>query len=137
MYPSSFIPDPLDMWRKAIAELEARGNALSSRAMSTAEAATALHQIVKLSLGMQATFEKVLGMYLKQLNLPSRREVVQLAETLQRLEDKLDQLLAAQDGHGADTRTRPARTRKPPASGEPAQSPEPRKRRGRAPRAGT
>lgn len=107
------IPDPLQMWRKAIASLEASGNALANRAMGSDEFSSALHQMANLSLGMQQTFEKVLGTYLKRANLPSRAEVAELAQALQRIEGKLDRLLPAEAR--PDTATRPARTRVPPA----------------------
>ena len=108
----SLIPDPPQMWRKAIAKLEARGNALANRAMDSNEFSSALHHMANLSLGMQQTFEKVLGTYLKKANLPSRTEVAELAEALQRIESKLDRLLPAEAR--PDTATKPARTRVPP-----------------------
>jgi hypothetical protein len=116
------IPDPLQMWRKAIAKLEAGGNALANRAMDSSEFSSALHQMANLSLGMQQTFEKVLGTYLKRANLPSRAEVAELAQTLQRIESKLDRLLPVEVR--PDQATKPARTRVPPDR-PPAQSVEP------------
>jgi hypothetical protein len=108
---NSLIPDPLQMWRKAIAKLEAGGNALANRAMDSNEFSSALNQMANLSLGMQQTFEKVLGTYLKKANLPSRAEIVELAQALQRIESKLDRLLPTEVT--ADQRPRPARTRVP------------------------
>jgi hypothetical protein len=99
------------MWRKAIAKLESGGNALANRAMDSNEFSSALHQMANLSLGMQQTFEKVLGTYLKKANLPSRAEIVELAQTLQRIESKLDRLLPTEPT--PDPRPRPARTRVP------------------------
>ncbi len=106
------IPDPLQMWRKAIAKLEASGNALANRAMDSSEFSSALHHMANLSLGMQQTFEKVLGTYLKRANLPSRTEVAELAQMLQRIEEKLDRLLPVEVR--PDKVTKPARTRVPP-----------------------
>jgi SMC interacting uncharacterized protein involved in chromosome segregation len=126
MGPSSLIPDPLQMWRKAIAELESRGNEFAGRAMNNAEAASALQQMANLSLAMQQTFEKVFSVYLRQLNLPSRREVVELAERLQRIEGKVDQLLP--EARRQPNEPRPARTRKPPSRTEEPKAPA---RRGR------
>jgi len=108
---NSLIPDPLQMWRKAIAKLESGGNALANRAMDSSEFSSALHQMANLSLGMQQTFEKVLGTYLKKANLPSRAEIVELAQALQRIESKLDRLLPTEPA--PDQRPRPARTRVP------------------------
>ena len=108
----SLLPDPLQMWRKAVATLEGRGNSLANTAMSSGEFASALHQVANVSLGMQQTFEKVLGVYLKNLNLPSRQEIAELAAALQRVEAKLDQLITAEARE--PTGPRPARTRRAP-----------------------
>ena len=109
---TSPIPDPLQLLRKAVARLEAGGNALANRAMDSGEFSGALHQMVSLSLGMQKTVEKVIGNYLKKANLPSRVEVAELAQTLHRIEGKLDRLLPAEERPVA--LPRPARTRLPP-----------------------
>lgn len=109
---TSLLPDPLQTLRKAITKLEAGGNALANRAMDSSEFSHALHQMATLSLGMQQTFEKVLGTFLKRVNLPSRAEIVELAEALRRIESKLDRLLPAEVPR--DPPSRPARTRLPP-----------------------
>lgn len=106
------IPDPLQLWRKAIAKLEAGGNSLANRTMDSSEFSSALHHMANLSLGMQKTFEKVLGTYLKRANLPSRTEVAALAQRLHGIEDKLDRLLPAEVR--PNKVAKPARTRVPP-----------------------
>ncbi len=116
------IPDPLQMWRKAISKLEASGNALANRAMDSSEFSSALHHMANLSLGMQQSFEKVLGTYLKRANLPSRAEVAELAQMLRSIEDKLDRLLPVEVR--PDQATKPSRTRVPPDR-PPAPSVEP------------
>jgi len=119
---SSLIRDPLQMWRKAISTLEGSGNSLANTAMKSGELASALHQVANLSLGMQQTFEKVLGVYLKKVNLPSRKEITELAATLQRVEAKLDQLITTETR--APTGSRPARTRRPVEAVRPAVAPK-------------
>jgi hypothetical protein len=118
---SSLIPDPLKMWRNAISTLESGGNKLANNAMGSGEFASALHQVANASLGMQQTFEKVLGFYLKRLNLPSRKEFNELATVVHRIEAKLDQVLTTEAR--APTGARPARTRRPAAPA--AQTPAP------------
>ena len=108
---TSLLPDPLQTLRKAITKLETGGNALANRAMDSSEFSHALHQLTTLSLGMQQTFEKVLGTYLKKANLPSRAEIVELSQALQRIESKLDRLLPTEPTPAP--RPRPARTRVP------------------------
>jgi hypothetical protein len=104
-------PDPLEMWRKAISTLEGSGNSLANKAMESGEFAGALHQVATLSLGMQQAFEKAIGVYLKQLNLPSRKDITELAATLERVEAKLDELISA--GTRESGEPRPPRTRRP------------------------
>jgi hypothetical protein len=108
---NSPIPDPLQMWRKAITKLEAGGNALANRAMDSSEFSSALHQMANVTLGMQRNLEKVIGACLKKANLPSRAEVVALGEALQRVEGKLDRLLPVEANKSISTR--PTRTRVP------------------------
>ncbi len=103
--------DPFDMWRQALTKLEGGVNALSNRSMNSDEFTQALHQFSTVALGMQHVFEKALGAYFKTINLPSRKDVTELATALQRIEDKLDQLVPAPQPSGP----RPARTRRPPS----------------------
>jgi hypothetical protein len=93
----SLIPDPLQMWREA--------------------------QLSTVSGGLQHAFEKAISAYLAKVNLPSRKDVSELAAALQRIEDKLDRLLPASAAMPA--LPRPARTRRPPpdeASAAPAKA---------------
>jgi hypothetical protein len=117
---SSLFPDPLQMWREAVAQLENDVNSLATGSTKSQEVMRSLHQFSVVSLGMQRMFEKVVGGYLRRANLPSRKEVAELAEALRRIEDKLDRLLPAQESPGVAT-PRPARTRQPPSVVAPAQ----------------
>lgn len=104
--------DPFDMWRQAFTKLEEGMNSLGTRSLRSDEAGKALLEISKVSMQMQHVMEKALGRYFKAINLPSRREIIELGETLRRIEDRLDQLLPAPQP--AITK-RPARTRRPAA----------------------
>lgn len=107
--------DPLHFWRKALGELESSGNTLSNQVLRTPEGAAALNQITQVYVGLQGVMEKALAAYLKGANLPSRAEVLELAERLQRIEDKVDALHGASPAQRA-SEPRPARTRKPPSA---------------------
>ncbi len=108
---TSLIPDPMQLWRDALTRLEGEVNAAATGGLKSQEVMRALHQFNSVSLGMQQMFEKAIDAYLRRANLPSRKEVVELAESLRRIEDKLDRLLP---GDGASGAARPARTRRPP-----------------------
>jgi len=132
---SSLFPDPLKLWRDAVTKLENDVNSLATGSLRSREVVRSLHQFSTLSQGMQQMLDKVIDGHLRRANLPSRREVAVLAESLQRIEDKLDRLLPA------DTAApRPARTRRPPsaapvqeiaATAAPAKTPRRPARRGK------
>ena len=119
---SSPIPDPLQMWREALTKLESTVNSLVTGGMDSQEVMRSVHQLSTVSLGLQQAFEKAISSYLAKVNLPSRKDVSELAAALRRIEDKVDRLLPA--GAAAPTLPRPARTRRPPdeASAKPAKA---------------
>jgi hypothetical protein len=106
---SSFLGDPLQLWREAVTRLEKDVNSLATGSLGTQEVARSLHQFSTVSLGMQQMLEKLIDKYLQKANLPSRKEVGELADSLRRIEEKLDRLLPAEAAA-----PRPARTRRPP-----------------------
>jgi hypothetical protein len=109
---SSPFPDPLQMWRDAVTKLESDVNALATGSAKSQEVVRTLHQLSGVSLGMEQVLEKVIGGYLRRANLPSRREVLELAESLRRIEDKLDRVLPPE----STPVPRPPRTRRPSAA---------------------
>jgi uncharacterized membrane protein YccC len=114
---TSLLPDPFQMWRDALTKLEGNVNSLVTGQMNSQELMRSVHQLSTVSLGLQQAFEKAIGSYLARVNLPSRKDVRDLAAALQRVEDKLDRLLPASDAPAAP---RPPRTRRPPPPEEPA-----------------
>ena len=114
---TSFLVDPLQMWRDAVTKLESEVNSLATGSTKYDEVVRALHQFSSVSLGMEQVLEKVIGGYLRRANLPSRKEVLELAESLRRIEDKLDRLLPAD----STPAPRPPRTRRP-SSAAPAEA---------------
>lgn len=111
----SFLPDPLELLRQAVNRLEGRANALAGRGMEIDQVVKTLHQLSSLTLVLRQAMELALDNFYKRLNLPTGREFAEMTSTLQRLEDKLDSLLAAQAAPRAASR--PSRTRKPAAEG--------------------
>ena len=112
---TSPFPDPFQLWREALSKLEGNVNSLRHRQHGlAARLMRSVHQLSALSLGMQQAFEKAIGAYLAKVNLPSRKDVTELAAALQRIEDKLDRLLPA-TAAAAPALPRPARTRRRPA----------------------
>ena len=112
---SSLFPDPLQLWRDALNKLETEANSLATGSMNSQQVVRSLHDFTPASMGMQQMFEKVVGAYLRKANLPSRKEVAELAEALQRIEEKLDRLMPADAAAGLPA-ARPVRTRRPPGA---------------------
>ena len=108
----SFLPDPLELLRLAVNRLEGRANTLAGRGMEIDALMKTLHQVSGLSVALRQAVELAIENAYKRLNLPSSREFAELKATLQRLEDKLDSLLAMQPAAAAPC---PPRTRKPAA----------------------
>jgi hypothetical protein len=120
----SFLPDPLELLRQAVNRLEGRANTLAGRGMEIDQVMKALHQVSGLSLALRQAVEMAMEGAYKRLNLPTGREFAEMKATLQRLEDKLDSLLAAQPAVAA---LRPSRTRKPAVEPPAAKLAKPRK----------
>jgi len=112
---SSFLVDPLQLWRDAVTKLEGEVNSLATGSTKNEQIVSALHQFSSVTLGMEQLLEKVIGGYLRRANLPSRKEVLELAESLRRIEDKVDRLLPAEAVFAAGP-PRPPRTRQPTAA---------------------
>ena len=112
---SSFLVDPLQLWRDAVTKLEGEVNSLATGSTKNRQIVSALHQFSSVTLGMEQVLEKVIGGYLRRANLPSRKEVLELAE-----------VVAAHRGQGrppvaggaviAAGPPRPPRTRQPTAA---------------------
>ena len=120
----SFLPDPLELLRLAVDRLEGRGPTRTGRGMEIDQLMKTVQQMSGLSLALRQALEMAMEGAYKRLNLPSSREFAEMRATLQRLEDKLDSLLAAQPTVAA---LRPSRTRKPVAEPPAAKTAKPRK----------
>ena len=101
-------PDPLQLWREAVNRLEADANALGTDSLKSPELLRSLQRASAASAGMQQAYAKMAETYLQRANLPSRKQVAELAQALERIEQKLDRLLPPDP-----TVPRPARTRRP------------------------
>jgi hypothetical protein len=118
---AALFPDPLQLWRDALTRFETDFNTLANNSTKSQELVRSLHELSNASLTIQKLIEKGIYAYLRQVNLPSRKEILELAASLQRIEDKLDRLLPA-DAIGG-SRPRPARTRQPPVAQAPGVAP--------------
>ena len=120
--------DPVALWQTIIGEMEKGFNAFANQAMTSPEFSKAMNQAGGVTAGAQKQFSELMEKYLLSMNLPSRAQMVGMAERLQSIEGQineikamLQQMSAASGGTSGYAGTpRPPRTKRPPAppSGE-------------------
>jgi hypothetical protein len=120
--------DPAVLWQTMIGEMEKGFNAFANQAMASPEFSKVVNQVGGVTAGAQKQLGDLMEKYLVSMNLPSRAQMVSMAERLQSIEGQLNEIKAMlhqahnDPGGSADGYTgapRPPRTRRPPsASGE-------------------
>ena len=117
--------DPAEVWRTMIGEMEKGFNSFANQAMTSPEFSKVMNQVGGVSTGAQKQLGELMEKYLLAMNLPSRAQMVGMAERIQAIEGQLNEIKAllhqvhhnslAQDcGYGA---LRPPRTKRPPSEG--------------------
>ena len=115
-------PDVLQLWRQWLTESERQFNTLSNDAMGSDTFARAVGGFMETYAGLQRVMTEGMQRYLTFMNMPSRSDVVGLAETLRSIEDRLARIeetlqiaAAAVDAgvRGAAPVSEPPRTRRP------------------------
>jgi hypothetical protein len=130
-------PDPMALWRDMLSQWETNVNALANKTMASDEFSSSMHGSMGGMLKLQDTMKQFMATYLANANLPSRAEVLAIAERIGGLEARLDRMTALLEriaaapprgDAGATTSTaaiadapatappspRPPRTKKPP-----------------------
>jgi SMC interacting uncharacterized protein involved in chromosome segregation len=119
--------DPTVVWQTMIGELEKGFNSFANQAMGTPEFSRLMNQAGGVAAGAQKQFGELMEKYLVSMNLPSRAQLVGMAERLQSIEGQLNEIKAllgemnrsagnAESPAGA--KPRPPRTKRPPAEKE-------------------
>jgi hypothetical protein len=120
--------DPAVVWQTMIAEMEKGFNAFANRAMESPEFSKVMNQAGGVAAGAQKQLGELMEKYLVSMNLPSRAQLVGMAERLQSIEGQLNEIKVmlnqmnrdAGAGEGGYAATpRPPRTKRPPSEGEP------------------
>ncbi len=112
--------DPVAMWQKMIGEMEKGFNAFANQAMSSPEFSKAMNQAGGASAGAQKQFGDFMEKYLLNMNLPSRAQMIGMAERLQNIESQLNeikvmlqQMNAGNAASAYSVAPRPPRTKRP------------------------
>jgi hypothetical protein len=120
--------DPVALWQQMIGEMEKGFNAFATQTMTSPEFSKAMNQAGGVTAGAQKQLGDMMEKYLVGMNLPSRAQMIGMAERLQSIEAQLGEIKAllremnasgAPQGGIADA-PRPPRTKRPPGppSGE-------------------
>ncbi len=114
--------DPVAIWQTMIGEMEKGFNAFANQAMTSPEFSRAVNQAGGVAAGAQKQLGDLMEKYLVSMNLPSRAQMVGMAERLQSIEGQLNEIKALlHQVHGASSANpvspKPPRTRRPPAAG--------------------
>jgi hypothetical protein len=116
--------DPVAIWQNMIGEMEKGFNAFANQAMTSPEFSKVVNQVGGVSAGAQKQLGDLMEKYLVSMNLPSRAQMVSMAERLQGIEGQLNEikaLLHQVHGNsgtpGSPSAPKPPRTRRPPSAG--------------------
>ena len=118
--------DPVAIWQNMLGEMEKGFNSFANQAMASPEFSKVVNQVGGVSAGVQKQLGDLMEKYLVGMNLPSRAQMVSMAERLQSIEGQLNEIKAllyqAQQSSGAPAggpaaAPRPPRTKRPPSVG--------------------
>ena len=118
--------DPVAVWQNMIGEMEKGFNSFTNQAMASPEFSKVVNQVGGVTVGTQKQLGELMEKYLVSMNLPSRAQMVGMAERLQSIEGQLNEIKAllhqlhsssgtTEDGFAGTPR--PPRTRRPPSAG--------------------
>src|SRR5262245_56374215 len=117
--------DPVAMWQNMIGEMEKGFNSFANQAMSSPEFSKVMNQAGGVAAGAQKQLGELMEKYLVSMNLPSRAQMVGMAERLQSIEGQLNEIKAmltqmskasGVPAGGASGAPMPPRTRRPPSA---------------------
>jgi hypothetical protein len=120
--------DPAVIWQTMLGEMEKGFNSFANQAMTSPEFSKVMNQVGGVSAGAQKQLGELMEKYLLAMNLPSRAQMVGMAERLQSIEGQLNEIKAMLTqmnkasgvATGGPSAQMPPRTKRPPpAEGEP------------------
>jgi predicted RNA-binding protein with EMAP domain len=116
-------PDPAAAFRDLVSQWEKGINEFAGRTMNSDEFSQAMNKATTASTTMQQQLGELIGRYLMTLNLPSRSEMMNIAERLQAIETSLHRVSTQLDkltgaSAGGPSGGSPPRTKRPPPAGQ-------------------
>ena len=125
---SEKINDPVALWQKMLGEMEKGFNSLANDALASPQFSKAMNQAGGVTAGTHKQLGELMEKYFISMNMPSRSQMVGIAERLQTIEGQLSdiklllQRMQTQAGAARPMTApaRPPRTRKPPTASPPS-----------------
>ena len=117
--------DPVALWQTMIGEMEKGFNAFANQAMASPQFSKVVNQVGGATAGAQRQLGDLMEKYLVSMNMPSRAQMVGMAERLATIEAQLNEIKAlvlqmqgnsAAPSNAAPATPRPPRTKQPPPS---------------------
>ena len=117
--------DPVALWQNMIAEMEKGFNAFANQAMASPQFSKVVNQVGGATAGAQKQLSEIMEKYLLTMNLPSRSQMIGMAERLQSIEGQLGEIkvmlhqmqgAAASAPGGSPQVPKPPRTKRPPSA---------------------
>ena len=118
--------DPVALWQNMIGEMEKGFNAFANQAMASPQFSKAVNQMGGATAGAQKQLGELMEKYLVAMNMPSRAQMIGMAERLQSIEGQLNEIRAMLqqmqrasgiNDDGSSGAPRPPRTKRPPSPG--------------------
>ena len=115
-------PDPAATFRELVTTWERNVNSFANQVMGTESFSRLMQEAQRMQLALQQATSEAMGRRLAAMNMPTREDIIRLAEKLSDVERRLMRIEASLDGKGNDvpaSEVAPAsarpRTRQPPA----------------------
>ena len=112
------IPNPLNQsFSEMVTEWERNFDAFANQVMGTEAYSQAMNEMQKAQLAYQRNMMETMSQQLSAFNMPTREDVLQLAEAIRQMDRRLERIedkLSANDSP-KKKKKKPSRTRKPPA----------------------
>src|SRR5258707_13986398 len=118
--------DPAVIWQTMIGEMEKGFNSFANQAMASPEFSKVMNQVGGVTAGAQKQLGELMEKYLVSMNLPSRAQLVGMAEPLQSIEAQLNEIkvmigqlsrASGVNAVGSPSTQMPPRTKQPPSAG--------------------
>jgi len=112
--------DPAATFRELVTTWERNFNSLANQVMGTESFSRLMQEMQRMQLAVQHATSEAMGRRLAAMNMPTREDIIRLAEKLGEVERRLARIEASLEGDAtvvhdeAPSRSRP-RTRQPPA----------------------